>query len=63
MKVRLTHAQRARDVGGVPRFAEAAVGAQGVDALTVLTKVSHHATLIDVCGGRKTKGLSQINTS
>lgn len=45
----LTHTQGGGDVSGVSRLAQAVVGAQRVDALTVLTEVSHHPALIDVC--------------
>lgn len=44
----LTHALCASDVSGVSRFADAVVGAQSVEAPTVLAKVSHHTTLINV---------------
>lgn len=48
VKAMLTHTLRAGDVSGVSSFAVAAVGAQSVEAPTVLAKVSHHATLINV---------------
>lgn len=44
----LTHTLRPADVRGVARFACTAVGAQRVDALTVLAQVAHHPTLIDI---------------
>lgn len=44
----LTHTQCAADVSGVARFTDAAVGAQSVDALTVLAQVPHHTTLINI---------------
>lgn len=44
----LTHAERPGDVRGVASLADAAVGTQHVDALTVLAQVSHHTTLVNV---------------
>lgn len=44
----LTHTQSAADVGGVAGLAGAAVGAQTVDALTILAQVPHHTTLINI---------------
>ena len=48
IRLSLTHTQRAGDVIGVAGLADAVVGAQGVDALAVLTQVSHHTAFIDV---------------
>lgn len=48
VKLSLTHTQRAGYVSCVARFADAVIGAQSIDTLTILAQVSHHTTLVNI---------------
>lgn len=62
MNLSLTHTLRASDVSSVARFADATVGAQTVDTLTIPAQVPHHTALIDIWTEMRNASLLQVSS-